>query len=293
MKSLLRPWWEDIRLPRRLATDVIDVLLSPYGIVVKSRVPVVATVHDVVALTHGWTLPWHHRRYWTRIAGRLPLAAHVIASSAATVADIRSRVGVSEDRLTVVPLAPHAAFHPSGPTQVRRLQERLGLRPPYVVVVGSGTGRKGLDTLYTATSRIDGLEVASVSDDPPPSAYPCVHSTGRLSDEDLAALMTGALAVACPSLTEGFGLPVVEAMSCAAPVLASRAGALTEVAGDAAILLPANDIGSWRAALQRLIDEPALAAAMGTLGRARVSDLTWERTALATLDVVRQVVGNR
>jgi glycosyltransferase involved in cell wall biosynthesis len=293
MTSLLRPWWEDIRLPMRLATDEINVLLSPYGIVVRSRVPVVATVHDVVALTHGWTMTWHHRWYWKRIARRLPMAAQVIASSAATAADIRSRVGVTDDRLTVVPLAPHTAFQPCAPTQVSRLHQRLGLRTPYVVVVGRGTGRKGLDSLYAAASRIDGLEVASVSDDPPPSAYPCVHSTGRLSDEDLAALMTGALAVACPSLTEGFGLPVVEAMSCAAPVLASRAGALPEVAGDAAILLPANDIGSWSAALQRLIDEPAFAAAMGALGRTRVSHLTWERTARATLDVVRKVVSNR
>ena len=287
-RAVLRPWWEDVRLPRALAAEPVDALLSPTGVVPRTRLPVVAVVHDLVALTHPATLPWRHRRYWRRVARRLPQAARVVANSAATAADVCRLTGVPEARVTVAPLAPAAVFRPAAPDNVAAVERRLGLEPPYLLLVaGAGGRRKGLAIVGEALAGHDRVRLVVVGAGSVGSAAPPVRATGWLPDPDLAALMTGALAVACPSLTEGFGLPVVEAMACGAAVLASDAGALPEAAGGAAVLLPADDPTAWRAAVERLLADDELRARLGRAGRDRVRDLSWESTARIVADAVR------
>jgi glycosyltransferase involved in cell wall biosynthesis len=291
LQALRRPWWEDIVLPRALRQDGVAVLLSPYGAVPRVGPPVVAVVHDVVALCHPETLRWHHRWYWRRVARRLPRAARVVANSAATAAEVCHRAGVTPERVVVAPLAPSPAFRPVDPAAVAEVGARLRLQLPYVVVVaGAGGVRKGLATLAAAAAGIEGLELVVVGATTAP-AGPRLHQPGWLPDDQLAALMSGAVAVACPSITEGFGLPVVEAMACGAAVIASRAGALTEVAGEAALLVAPGDVGAWREGLQRLLVDPQLRLRLGQAGRERVRKLSWSRCAAITVDAVREVLG--
>jgi glycosyltransferase involved in cell wall biosynthesis len=124
-----------------------------------------------------------------------------------------------------------------------------------------------------------------------PPAAPFVRRLGRLADAELQALYAGAAAFAFPSLHEGFGLPVLEAMAAGAPVVASDIPALREVAGDAALLVPAGDAGKWAEAIEAVVclDQPQRAAVVER-GRARAAQFTWRATAERTLELYRRLV---
>jgi alpha-1,3-rhamnosyl/mannosyltransferase len=116
-----------------------------------------------------------------------------------------------------------------------------------------------------------------------------VRLLGFVSDDELAALYAGAAAFAYPSLYEGFGLPVLEAMSAGAPVVTTTASSLPEVAGDAALLVDPRDVRALRDALAALLTDPARAAALRAAGRARAAGFTWERTAGATRALLHEI----
>jgi len=111
---------------------------------------------------------------------------------------------------------------------------------------------------------------------------------GYIPAEDLPALLSGALAFLFPSLYEGFGLPVLEAMACGAPVICSAVSSLPETAGDAALLVDPTDVNALAAALTRVLIEPSLAADLRARGFAQAARFNWERTAAETLSIYRQ-----
>jgi glycosyltransferase involved in cell wall biosynthesis len=113
---------------------------------------------------------------------------------------------------------------------------------------------------------------------------------GQVSEERLQALYHGATALAYPSLYEGFGLPVLEAMAAGTPVIASRAASLPEVLGDAGLLLDPLDAGAWATAIVKVVNDEHARERMRRAGKARAATFTWERTARATLDVYRRVL---
>ena len=115
--------------------------------------------------------------------------------------------------------------------------------------------------------------------------------TGYVADDDLPGLYGGADALCYPSRYEGFGLPPLEAMACACPVLCSRTSSLPEVVGDAGILLPYGDSDAWARALSKLMLSPAVAARWRERGPARAALFSWEKAARETLDVYREAVG--
>jgi glycosyltransferase involved in cell wall biosynthesis len=114
-----------------------------------------------------------------------------------------------------------------------------------------------------------------------------VRFTGYVADEDLPALLSGALAFVLPSLYEGFGMPVLEAMACGAPVLASNTSSLPEVAGDAALLVDPEDTAALATGLARLAADAELRAQLRARGLARAAEFTWDRCAEETLAVLR------
>jgi len=117
-----------------------------------------------------------------------------------------------------------------------------------------------------------------------------VHLAGYVEGEDLAALYSLATVFAYPSLREGFGLPVLEAMACGTPVLTSDVSSLPEVAGEAAVLVPPTDIEAIADGLLRLLEDAALRADLGERGRRQAAGFSWERCARETLGVYNSVV---
>jgi glycosyltransferase involved in cell wall biosynthesis len=155
----------------------------------------------------------------------------------------------------------------------------------YVMVVGSSKGYKNIARVFAAMDHPDLRDVPLVvAGGPGAEAYAArgwaipknARFSGFIPDGALRALYEGAAVFAFPSLTEGFGLPPIEAMHCGAPVVAARAGAMPEVCGDAALLVDPDETGAWQDALRRVLSDPDLAADLRTRGTARAATLSWQ-----------------
>jgi glycosyltransferase involved in cell wall biosynthesis len=180
---------------------------------------------------------------------------------------------------------------------------RLGARP-YALFVGTLEPRKNLPLLIEAFAevrrRLDAqLLIAGPRgwlDEPIFAAHArsdlgdAVRFLGRLDEHDLAVLYSHAGVFVLPSLYEGFGLPVLEAMACGAPVVSSNAGPLPEVAGDAAVLLPPEDPAAWAEAIGQVLGSPGLAEDLRRRGFRRARMFSWQRAARQTREVYREAL---
>lgn len=276
--------WRWVRAPRAewLAPgcDVVHALdMTPPP----TRRPVVVTVHDLAALD----LPQlHSARHVQQQQRQLQAARHAAAVCAVSrsTADALVRHGVAADRVVVTPLG----LSPLPPP------DDTGIDGPYLLAVGELTPRKGLRMLVEAFLRADlppdwrlvlaGPADAGAADLPVTHAR--VLRLGRVSDARLSGLYTRAAALCFPSLAEGFGLPVLEAMSFGLPVLASDLPVVHEVAGDVATYVAPADVDAWQQALTALVrDGGADSRADG--GPRRAAEFSWDRTARATVEAYR------
>src|SRR5437762_8762430 len=258
-----------------------DVLHCPtYRGPVRSRVPLVVTVHDLAVLRHPEAFNRWSRLYGPRVVPRvLQTATRVIAVSRFTRRELIELLQVPEERIRVIPNAVEDTFTQDGPAESGE----------YVLAVGTLEPRKNLDRLVEAVRRIDtelrivgargwgGIEVAGNG----------VRWLGEVSDAELARLYRGAACVAYPSLYEGFGIPVLEAMACGAPVVTTRGTAMEEVADGAAVLVDAHDPAEIAAGIAQAVADRAQLVAKG-LERARA--FRWDAVAAATVGVYREAV---
>jgi glycosyltransferase involved in cell wall biosynthesis len=239
------------------------------------------------------------RRYLERLVPRsIARADVVLADSAATQADIVSLLGAPPDKVQVLYSGVHPCFRPEAePGERERLQARYGIGDrPYVLSVGTVQPRKNYIRLIHAFNQLtnhppiqlliaggrgwlyqDIFAEAEKQGD-------SVRLLGFVDEADLPALYRDAALFAFPSLYEGFGLPVLEAMACGVPVVCSDASSLPEVAGDAALLVDPHDEDALAEAMARALEETDLRREMITRGLAQAARFTWERAA-------RQLVG--
>ena len=227
-------------------------------------------------------------------------AAAVIATSEATRRDLVEHVGVAPGRVhTVHEAIDHGLYRP----RQRRLFDE-----PYVLFVGTEHPRKNLGRVLEAFARVRRPGLRLVKAGGPGKAEwdfraaterrlaelglgaDDVLFTGRVPDEDVVALYSGAVCLVFPSLYEGFGFPVLEAMACGCPVITSTTSSLPELAGDAALLVDPTDTGAIAAAMRRLIDDRGLRHELAERGRRRAARFEWERTARETLRVYDRVL---
>ncbi len=226
-------WWYPFRLSQPgTGTDVLHCT-TYYG-PIRPRVPTVVTVHDLAVLRHPQAFPRWTRTYAPVAVPRVLRAAHsVIAVSEFTASELESLLRVPREKIHIVPNAVDDTFTPDGPRADGN----------YVLAVGTLEPRKNLARAIDAATRIGvdlrvvgargwgGVEARGAN----------VKWLGKVDDDELARQYRGALCVVYPSLYEGFGLPVLEAMACGAAVVTSAGGATGEVAADAAVLVDPLD----------------------------------------------------
>lgn len=301
--------WTHVRLSAEMLTRPPDVLLVPAHVLplIHPRRSVV-TVHDLGYLAYPEAHKPADRRYLaesTRWNARQATA--VLADSAATQADLVRAYGVDPAKVRVVYLGRDETLAPvrDGST-VAAVRSRYGVAQRYLLYVGTLQPRKNLARVLDAFSRIAGQPAAAgvqlvlagkrgwLYDD----LFAQVNRLGLaarvlfpgyIPDEDLPALLSGALAFVFPSLYEGFGIPVLEAGACGVPVITSNTSSLPEVAGDAALLVDPHDVDAIAAAMLRLVEDDALRAELARRGQENVKRFSWEKCARETLAVLEAV----
>jgi glycosyltransferase involved in cell wall biosynthesis len=295
-----RRGWLRLALPWRMRRDRIDVAHFPSTILPPLLpCPAVVTVHDMAWKRFPNTYPADDLRMQAVAMIGAARAARVIAVSEATARDLPELIAT--DRVAVVPLGVSPEFSPEGP----RLSpdafpgaERL--QHGYLLYLGRLQERKNLARLVEAYRRVQETRPA------PPlviAGAPTEHGErlrqwarelgieeqvlfpGYIADDLVPALYRSATVVAYPSLYEGFGLPVLEAMACGTPVVTSDVGGTAEVAGEAALLVDPERVDELAGALGMLVGDAGLRQALGVRGRQRASQFTWERTARETVAV--------
>jgi alpha-1,3-rhamnosyl/mannosyltransferase len=247
-----------------------DVLHCPtYRGPVRSKAPLVVTVHDLAVFRRPEAFPPWTRTYSRIVVPRVIRAARIVAAvSEFTASELETLLRIPRDRIRVVPNAAEEAFTEEGP------------REPgdYVLAVGTLEPRKNLARAIEAAQHLGvELRVAGARGWGGVEATgPGVSWVGFATDGDLARLYRGALCVVYPSLYEGFGIPILEAMSCGTPVVTSRGGATEEVAGGAAVLVDAEDVASIAAGIEEAL---ARREELRAAGLRRARDYSWDASA--------------
>lgn len=267
---------------------------------------VVYTLHDLTFISHP-RLHTLANRVDTLLATSRAVCsgARFIAVSEHTRRQAEVLLGLPPERVDVVPWAADPELGPGDPgAAFAEVRSRHGVDRPYLLSVGSLEPRKNLCRLVDAFAALpaavrdrhllvvvggEGWRNRTIVERLERAiAAGWVVRPGRVSRADLAMLYRGAVALAYPSLAEGFGLPVLEAMACGCPVVTSGTSSLPEVAGDAALLVDPHDVTSLTSALERVLTDAGLRADLGRRGLERSRGYSWERTAEATLAVYRR-----
>ncbi len=272
------------------------------------RVGTVLTLHDFVfRLFPRTTAPLNRLYLKLAMPHFLRRADALIAVSNSTRMDAERLYGVTPQRVHVVPLGVSERFAPRDPGAVRRsLGDRYRLPVDFLLHVGALEPRKNLQVLLEALRWMGDERPTLVLAGPPGRGVreirddaAAVYGDGRVislgpvPEEDLPGLYSLARAFVFPSLYEGFGLPVLEAMACGTPVLCSKAAALEEVVGDGALRVDAEDVAGWAEAVRALWSRSGLRQELRRRGFRRARGFTWAATAQKTLEVYKEVHARR
>jgi len=268
----------------------------------------VVTIHDVIPLVLPWAFPPRHRWVLATALARIRKQAEmVIVPSMAAAEDVVRYLQVERERIRVIPLGCEPRFQPIGePTRAAAMRQRYDLPERYILFVGTLEPRKNVRTLLQAFAQVmaetpqDDLTLVVAggkgwgSEDYLATVDTLklrnrVRFAGFVEDDLLPDLYRGALLFVYPSLYEGFGLPVLEAMACGTPVITSNCTSLPEVAGDAALLVDPTRPEALAAAMTSIIYDGGLCQGLRAKGIARARAFTWNAVAEQTVAIYRAV----
>jgi len=309
-RTLVRDlWWHQAGVERAAQRAGVDLLHLPAALgPVRGRLPTVVTIHDLSVLHAPRDFrPWF--RYYARVViPRLARrAARVITVSEATRRDVLEHLGLPEERVVAVPNGVAISPQPSAVSERQPATGPYDLPTRYILAVGTLEPRKNLLRLFEAVRLLaerpatkdvvlvhaggygwlaDDILKAARS----PALRGRVRLLGFVAEEHLTCLYHQARLLAYPSLFEGFGLPVLEAMASGCPVVTSDRSSLPEVAGDAAVLVDPESVEAIAEGIRRVWEGDALAGDLTARGLARAQLFSWERTARLTADVYESVL---
>jgi glycosyltransferase involved in cell wall biosynthesis len=290
--------WEQGRLPWAARRARATVLHAPANTApAMPLVPLVVTIHDVIPLDLHAGRPATRR--WAANVGRAArVARRILTPSQYTRGRLVQRFGISADKVVVNHWAPDGGCHPvTDPGTLDAARTRYGIPrgQPYLFGFGAIDPRKNTARIIEAWAGLPeavrsglalllvGLQEPALSDARAQAKALAPEGGWSLmpfADEaDLPALLSGATALCYPSLSEGFGLPVLDAFACGTPVITSNSTSLPEVAGDAALLVDPADVGAIRAAIEQISASSELRHSLCERGRRRLDDFSWDRCA--------------
>ena len=282
----------------------LDLVHAPSLVYPPSRAPLVATIHDLTVLKYPGAFPRKWRYFHARgLKLILKHARVILCDSHSTYEDLCSLTGDRDTRMRVVPLG----VSPPGEVdegEMERILDKHGLRPDYILFVGTLEPRKNLSRLAGAYAVLSEEEreksgelvlvgAAGWMEEKELSRLreqPGVRWLDFLPQDELEAVYRGAAVFVYPSLYEGFGLPVLEAMARGLPVVTSGTSSMREVGEGAALLVDPTDEREIRRAVQRLVEDEELREELASKGRERAAEYTWGRTAELTLQAYRDGV---
>ena len=293
--------WVQTTLERRAREWGADVLLAALTIgPVRASLPWVSVVHDLTPCTHP---EWHRAR---TLVGFVPLwsrtvekASRFVCVSETTALVLEAAHPDASSRIRVAPNGVDAEFGPAASGEEKEeTRSRFAGGRRFLLYLGTLEPRKNVATLVDACDRLwarrpdapdlvlaggSGWKTAPLEERIAASPFRGrIHLPGYASKDVARALYRAADVFVYPSFAEGFGLPVLEAMACGAPVVASTADALVEVGGDAALYAPADDAMAFARQIERVLDNPALAARLASTGPPRAAMFTWDAAAEET-----------
>ncbi len=288
-------WFSLVILPNIASERKADVAHVQYTVSPLFRTPVVTTIHDVSYFVEPSWFGLKDRFLLQRtVPAACRRAARVVAPSSTCREEILAYIDVPPEKVVVTPEGTPsqlAAVTPDPTTLAKIVGDR-----PYALLVGGASPRKNLKgavaVLREARRALPDLALLVTGSLGGETREPWVVAPGSLDERALAAAYRGAHALLHPSLHEGFGLTILEAMSLACPVVASDRGAIPEIAGDAAILCDADDARGMAEALVRLVN-PAEREDRTRKGLVRAASFTWATTAAATVEAYRAASGSK
>jgi len=266
----------------------------------------VITIHDLAFVLYPHFLTQDSARYYGQIDQAVKSTDHIIAVSESTKQDTIRLLGAPESRISVIYEAANPAFRPMDKDEARAFAVRTYGLEEYLLFVSTIGPRKNLPTLLHAFRalrdqyKVDtALAIVGREGWVSQSAFDLVDELelkdavrflGRVPLRDLVHLYNGAQALVHPSFYEGFGLPPLEAMLCGVPVICSNVAALPEVVGDAALLVPPDEVSEWTVAMWRMLNDQELRNEMRAKGYKRSQCFSLGKTARQTLEVYRRVI---
>jgi alpha-1,3-rhamnosyl/mannosyltransferase len=316
---------QQMQLPRLLrSAGEVSLYHSTYYLMPYSlRLPTVLTFYDLIPLQHPKTVSRRARTlFQLAMSMALRVSGHVVSISEAARQDLLVRFKLPPEFVTTTPLAPEVRFRPQPPEEIARVRAAYDLPEEMVLFVGINKPHKNLLRLIEAFSTLlqGGSRASLVLAGPWDARYPeaeeaakqaraaaegasaaqgadgkpqggdRVRLLGAVPDADLPALYAAATVFVLPSLYEGFGLPVLEAMACGAAVACSNTSSLPEIAGDAAAQFDPYNVAEMAAAIGQLLADGALRAEKVQAGYQQAARFTWEQTAAQTLAVYRETL---
>lgn len=302
--------WRQLYLPRLLRRERVNLFHSPLTAVpLRWSGPIVSTVHDLIWTRYPESYSFRRRcghRLWNTLSSRV--SSRIIVPSRATANDLRDRhAALPEEMISVIPeCCPKGRGEKSSPEAASRLLHRLNIAQPFILTVGTIQPRKNIDRLVAAFAGLSSLgssghQLVIVGKDgyaanrthafgrsSPRAAE--IRMVGYLDDHDIEMLYRVSDLFVFPSLYEGFGIPLLEAMRLGTPVASSRASSMPEVGGDAAAYFDPMDVEEMSRVMHRVLTDEALRRDLVRKGFERVKLFTPERMAAATVAVYREVL---
>jgi glycosyltransferase involved in cell wall biosynthesis len=298
-------WWDQISVPRLAKRENLDIVYNPkLSVPLWTRSKTILVMHGAEQFEIPHTFQWWDRLYFS-VANKLycKRASAIISMTEIGARDIVRHMKADPAKITVIHEAYNKQCRRLTPDDTAQVREKYGLPRRYVLFVGGFNPRKNIGNLLRAFSLIKDfiphdLVIAGFKRWKYAQDFKLIdelglqgriHKLGFVPDEDLVAIYNMADLFAFPSLYEGFGIPVLEAMACGCPVVSTKTGCTPEVAGDAAVLVNPYDVGEIANAMRRVLSDGSIRAQLIEKGFERIGHFGWGKCARQTLNLFESV----